>query len=45
MTIGPGIRRSIDWGELAPLRLRARQVAEGVYAGGVHLEMTGKNVT
>jgi uncharacterized protein (DUF58 family) len=27
------IRRAIDWGELAPLRLRARQVAEGVYAG------------
>jgi uncharacterized protein (DUF58 family) len=27
------LRRSIDWGELAPLRLRARQVAEGVYAG------------
>lgn len=27
------IRRAIDWGDLAPLRLRARQVAEGVYAG------------
>ncbi|HEY8041977.1 MAG TPA: DUF58 domain-containing protein [Polyangiaceae bacterium] len=27
------IRQAIDWGELAPLRLRARQVAEGVYAG------------
>ncbi len=27
------LRRAIDWGELAPLRLRARQVAEGVYAG------------
>jgi uncharacterized protein (DUF58 family) len=27
------IRRAIDWGELAPLRLRARHVAEGVYAG------------
>jgi uncharacterized protein (DUF58 family) len=27
------IRRAIDWGELAPLRLRAREVAEGVYAG------------
>jgi len=25
--------RSIDWGSLAPLRLRARVVAEGVYAG------------
>ncbi len=29
----PSIRRAIDWGEIAPLRLRARQVAEGVYAG------------
>src|SRR5579859_2276648 len=27
------IRRSLDWGALAPLRLRARLVAEGVYAG------------
>jgi uncharacterized protein (DUF58 family) len=27
------IRRAIDWGELAPLRLRAREVAEGVFAG------------
>lgn len=27
------IRTAIDWGELAPLRLRARQIAEGVYAG------------
>jgi uncharacterized protein (DUF58 family) len=27
------IRQAIDWGELAPLKLRARQVAEGVYAG------------
>jgi uncharacterized protein (DUF58 family) len=27
------IRKSLDWGELAPLRLRARQVAEGVFAG------------
>jgi uncharacterized protein (DUF58 family) len=27
------IRAAVDWGELAPLRLRARHVAEGVYAG------------
>jgi uncharacterized protein (DUF58 family) len=27
------IRRALDWGALAPLRLRARAVAEGVYAG------------
>jgi uncharacterized protein (DUF58 family) len=27
------IRKALDWGSLAPLRLRARLVAEGVYAG------------
>src|SRR5262249_52085116 len=27
------IRTSIDWGSLGPLRLRARQVAEGVWSG------------
>jgi len=27
------IRQAIDWGQIAPLRLRARQVAEGIYAG------------
>jgi uncharacterized protein (DUF58 family) len=27
------IQRAVDWGKLAPLRLRARQAAEGVYAG------------
>jgi uncharacterized protein (DUF58 family) len=27
------IRRAIDWGELAPLRLHARQASEGLYAG------------
>lgn len=27
------IRRELDWGALAPLRLRARQVAEGAYSG------------
>lgn len=27
------IRRALDWGSLAPLRIRARVVAEGVYAG------------
>jgi uncharacterized protein (DUF58 family) len=27
------IRRALDWGSLGPLRLRAREVAEGVYAG------------
>ncbi|HEY8089668.1 MAG TPA: DUF58 domain-containing protein [Polyangiaceae bacterium] len=33
MTGARAVRKSIDWGELAPLRLRARQVAEGVFAG------------
>jgi uncharacterized protein (DUF58 family) len=28
------IRTALDWGELVPLRLRARHVADGVYAGG-----------
>src|SRR5215471_4319109 len=27
------LRRKVDWGSLAPLRIRARMVAEGVYAG------------
>jgi uncharacterized protein (DUF58 family) len=29
----PGPLKGIDWGSIAPLRLRARAVAEGVYAG------------
>ena len=33
MATPKAIRRAIDWGSLAPLRLRARAVAEGVYAG------------
>jgi len=28
------LRKSLDWGKLVPLRLRARSVADGVYAGG-----------
>lgn len=28
-----GIRQALDWGSLAPLRLRSRLVAEGLYAG------------
>lgn len=27
------IRHALDWGELAPLRMRSRLVAEGIYAG------------
>jgi uncharacterized protein (DUF58 family) len=33
MNARPAIRRAIDWGELAPLRLRAREVSEGLYSG------------
>ena len=33
MTGQRSFRRTIDWGELAPLRLRAREVADGVFAG------------
>ena len=32
-TSSPASGLPIDWGELVPLRLRARVVAEGVYAG------------
>jgi uncharacterized protein (DUF58 family) len=37
---GPSLaaRFPIDWGELAPLRLRARAIADGVYAG-VHASL------
>ena len=38
------IRKSVDWGELAPLRLRARQVAEGVYAGVHRSTLRGSGV-
>jgi uncharacterized protein (DUF58 family) len=33
MSARPAIRRAIDWGELSPLRLRAREVSEGLYSG------------
>lgn len=38
------IRRAIDWGALAPLRLRAREVAEGVYAGSHRSARRGSGV-
>lgn len=38
------IRRSLDWGSLAPLRLRARLVAEGVYAGAHRSARRGAGV-
>ena len=38
------IRRALDWGELAPLRLRAKMVAEGVYAGAHRSARKGAGV-
>ncbi|MBX3233092.1 MAG: DUF58 domain-containing protein [Labilithrix sp.] len=38
------IRRTIDWGSLAPLRIRARLVAEGVYAGAHRSARKGAGV-
>lgn len=30
---GKSLRRALDWGRLAPLRLRAREITEGLYSG------------
>ena len=38
------IRTALDWGEIAPLRLRARQVAEGVYAGAHRSSLRGAGI-
>jgi uncharacterized protein (DUF58 family) len=38
------LRQSIDWGQLAPLRLRARAVADGVYAGAHRSARRGAGV-
>jgi uncharacterized protein (DUF58 family) len=38
------VRTSLDWGGLAPLRLRSRLVAEGVYAGGHRSARRGAGV-
>ncbi len=38
------VRRTLDWGKLAPLRLRARLVAEGVYAGAHRSARRGAGV-
>ena len=41
----PGsIRQGLDWGLLGPLRLRARAVADGVYAGGHRSPRRGPGV-
>jgi len=41
---GHAIRTTLDWGALAPLKLRARLVAEGVYAGGHRSARRGAGV-
>ena len=38
------LRTAIDWGTLAPLRMRARLVAEGVYAGSHRSARRGAGV-
>jgi uncharacterized protein (DUF58 family) len=38
------IRRAVDWGSLAPLRIRARMVAEGVFAGAHRSARKGAGV-
>lgn len=38
------IRRALDWGTLGPLRIRARVVAEGVYAGAHRSARKGAGV-
>jgi uncharacterized protein (DUF58 family) len=43
MTASP-VRSALDWGGLAPLRLRSRLVAEGVYAGGHRSARRGAGV-
>jgi uncharacterized protein (DUF58 family) len=40
----PSLRQALDWGTLAPLRLRARLVAEGVYAGAHRSARRGAGV-
>src|SRR6266700_3170758 len=38
------IRKQLDWGSLAPLKLRSRLVAEGVYAGAHRSARRGAGV-
>jgi uncharacterized protein (DUF58 family) len=41
----PGqLRQRLDWGQLAPLRLRAKSVADGVYAGGHRSRRRGAGI-
>ncbi len=44
MPTASAIRSALDWGSLAPLRLRARLVAEGVYAGAHRSARRGAGV-
>jgi uncharacterized protein (DUF58 family) len=44
MPAASAIRSALDWGSLAPLRLRARLVAEGVYAGAHRSARRGAGV-
>ncbi len=38
------LREALDWGKLAPLRLRAKSVADGVYAGGHRSRRRGAGI-
>jgi len=38
------LRKALDWGKLAPLRLRAKTVADGVYAGGHRSRRRGAGI-
>ena len=38
------LRRALDWGRLAPLRLHAKSVADGVYAGGHRSRRRGAGI-
>jgi len=43
--LGEGaLRKALDWGKLAPLRLRAKMVADGVYAGGHRSRRRGAGI-
>lgn len=44
MAVPSVVRTSLDWGSLAPLRLRSRVVAEGVYAGSHRSARRGAGV-
>jgi uncharacterized protein (DUF58 family) len=41
---GAELRRALDWGKLAPLRLHAKSVADGVYAGGHRSRRRGAGI-